>query len=163
MAGKESSRGPTADTVAANITTLRESQNLNYTQVSERLSGVGRKISAVGVRRIEAGERRVDVDDLVAFALALRTSPATLLMPKIRQVGPADLVAIAEAGPESEANDVWAWLTAQRAIDPALDYLEFGSRSWPGWILRDVERMVGATREERMQIRKDVERDIGTS
>ena len=163
MAGKESARGPTAETVAANITALRESQNLNYTQVSERLSEVGRRISAVGVRRIESGDRRVDVDDLVAFALALRTSPATLLMPGVDQVGPDDRVAVAEAGPVPEANDVWRWLTAQRAIDPAVNYLEFGARSWPQWVRVEVEKMVGRTPEERAQIRKDVADDLGMS
>lgn len=162
MAGKESARGPTAATVSANITALRESQNLNYTQVSERLSDVGRRISAVGVRRIESGERRVDVDDLVAFALALRTSPATLLMPGITEAGPDDRVVIAEDGLELKANDVWAWLTAQRAIDPE-NYLEFGSRSWPRWVRVEVQRMVGLTPEERAQIRKDVAEDLGMS
>ncbi|UJL32121.1 helix-turn-helix transcriptional regulator [Mycolicibacterium vanbaalenii] len=142
------------------MTALRESQNLNYTQVSERLFDVGRKISAVGVRRIESGERRVDVDDLIALALALRTSPASLLMPGLGHVGPGDRVQIAEVASTVEANDVWSWLTAQRAIDPSVDYLEFGSRSWPKWVLSDVERMVGRTREERARIREGVEEDL---
>lgn len=129
-------------------------------KLAAELAKLGRPIPTLGLRKIESYERRVDADDLVALALALRTSPATLLMPSGGQMRSDDRVAITEAGPELEANDVWAWLTAQGSIDPAVDYLEFGSRSWPVWVLKAVERMVGATREERLQIRKEVEADI---
>lgn len=157
------SLGVSGETVAKNIRRMRLERGLAFTEVAEQLSLLGRDIPTWGLRKIESGGRRVDVDDLVAIAVVLRTSPASLLMPGIDQVGPTDRVAIMNAGPVADANDVWAWLTAQRFIDSAVGYLEFGSRSWPRWVLVDVERMVGRTPEERAQIRKDIESDLGMS
>lgn len=71
--------GATGERVAANIKRLRGS--LQYKELSEKLGKIGRPIPALGLRRIEAGERRVDVDDLVALAVALGVSPLTLLLP----------------------------------------------------------------------------------
>lgn len=138
MAGKESTRGPTAETVAANVTRIRESQNLNYTQLSERLVNVGRPISAVGVRRIESGERRVDADDLVALAAALGVSPITLLMPVTESAN--DRVSILNR--EVSARALFDWLRARRASIPEFtgSHFEFLSRSLPGWALEMLER-----------------------
>lgn len=79
MSRRKRDAGDVSRTVADNIKHLRTIQNLGYTALSNRLSAVGREISAVGVRRIEAMERRVDVDDLVALAAALHTTPIALL------------------------------------------------------------------------------------
>ena len=56
---------------------------MNYTELSERLqSAAGWSINAVGIRRIESGERRRQPqDDLMALALVLGITPITLLMP----------------------------------------------------------------------------------
>lgn len=162
MAGAQKNPlGPTGRAVADNVRRLRG--DMQYVKLAAELAKLGRPIPTLGLRKIESYERRVDADDLVALAMALRTSPATLLMPGVDQVGPDDRVAIAEDGPAPEANDVWAWLTAQRAIDPAVNYLEFGARSWPQWVRVEVEKMVGRTPEERAQIRKDVADDLGMS
>lgn len=110
MAGKESARGPTADTVRANIKAIRKAQNLNYTQVSERLAPA-RAISAVGVRRVESGERRVDVDDLAAFAVALGVSPITLLMPQAENRD--DEVTVTGVNDPQPALTLWLWLLAE--------------------------------------------------
>ena len=71
--------GSSGKTVVGNIRALRGMQSLNYTQLSSRIADEGRLISAVGVRRIEALERRIDVDDLTAIAAALNTTPTALL------------------------------------------------------------------------------------
>lgn len=157
------SLGVSGETVAKNIRRMRLERGLAFTEVAERLQLLGRDIPTWGLRKIESGGRRVDVDDLVSIAVVLRTSPTSLLMPGIDQVGPTDRVAIMNTGPAPEANDVWHWLTAERFIDPAVGYLEFGSRSWPRWVLAEVEKMVGRTPEERAQIRKDVAEDLGMS
>lgn len=162
MAGAQKNPlGPTGRAVADNVRRLRG--DMQYVKLAAELAKLGRPIPTLGLRKIESYERRVDADDLVALAMALRTSPATLLMPGVDQVGPDDRVAIAEAGPVPEANDVWRWLTAERFIDPAVNYLEFGARSWPQWVRVEVEKMVGRTPEERAQIRKDVADDLGMS
>ncbi len=74
-------QGPTSERVAANVKRLRDEQRLTLDQLSKRLGEVGRPILASGLSKIEQGDRRVDVDDLVALALALEVTPNALLMP----------------------------------------------------------------------------------
>ena len=64
-----------------NVKRFREDQKLTYVELSDRLTGLGRPIPVLGLRRIERGERRVDVDDLMALADALQVMPADLLIP----------------------------------------------------------------------------------
>jgi len=73
--------GPIGAHAAANVRTLREKRRLKYADLSRKLDELGRPIPPLGLRRIEAGERRIDVDDLAALALALEVSPLTVLLP----------------------------------------------------------------------------------
>ena len=73
--------GPTGETVRANITRLRAFRRLGSTELSEKLKDLGKRISPLGLRRIENGARRVDTDDLFALAVALGVAPVTLLIP----------------------------------------------------------------------------------
>jgi transcriptional regulator with XRE-family HTH domain len=50
-------------------------------ELSRQLADMGRKTPPVGLGRIESGERRLDVDVLIALAVALGVSPTTLLTP----------------------------------------------------------------------------------
>lgn len=80
MVGKEPEFGTVARQVAANVSRHRKSQNMNYTQLSDRLRDrSGWFINPVGIRRIEDLERRVTVDDLVFLADALDVTTADLL------------------------------------------------------------------------------------
>jgi transcriptional regulator with XRE-family HTH domain len=63
-----------------NIKRIREGQRITYVELAERLESVGRTIPVLGLRRIERGERRVDVDDLLALAYALGVPPVDLLV-----------------------------------------------------------------------------------
>ena len=85
MAGRENPQGPTAQTVRANIAEFREAAELTYAEISRRLDEAGRPIPPLGLRRIEAGERRVDVDDLTAIAVVLDVSPMRLCYPASNQ------------------------------------------------------------------------------
>lgn len=107
MAGKKSDLGPTGIALTHNIRRLRG--DLSYAELSRRLDGIGRDIPPLGLRRIEAGTRRVDVDDLVALAAALGASPVTLLMPKAAD--PDDVVEVTGREPDA-AEIVWDWLRA---------------------------------------------------
>ncbi len=87
---------------------------MNYKQLSERLqSKANWSINAVGIRRIESGERRVTPDDLVALAVALDVSPATLLMPP--NVDMADPVRVTGLADPAAAIGVWEWLRGRLA------------------------------------------------
>ncbi|MCX2929274.1 helix-turn-helix transcriptional regulator [Mycobacterium sp. CVI_P3] len=133
--GKEADIGPTALTVADNVRRLRERHGMNYTQLSQRLqSAANWSINAVGIRRIESGDRRVTADDLMALAVALRVSPIALLMPNTEMKGAE--VHVTGLPRTFTAEQVWEWL---RASEQGYFPVEFESpqafltRSWPTW------------------------------
>ncbi|WP_307044340.1 helix-turn-helix domain-containing protein [Streptomyces achromogenes] len=72
---------PTGRTVAANVRRHRERQGLSTYELARKLADAGRPIAASALSKIERGERRVDVGDLVALAVVLDVPPITLLMP----------------------------------------------------------------------------------
>lgn len=61
------------------IAEIRKSRGMTAQQLSDRLDQLGRRIAQSSISKIEAGKRSVDVDDLVALAIALRTTPNRLL------------------------------------------------------------------------------------
>jgi transcriptional regulator with XRE-family HTH domain len=71
--------GPAGIAVMGNVRRIREGQRLTYVELSQRLIAAGRPIPVLGLRRIERGERRVDVDDLSALASVLKTTVGGLM------------------------------------------------------------------------------------
>lgn len=139
--------GASGKAVAVNVRRLIKEQRLTFAELSERLAKVGRQIPPLGLRKIVAETRRVDADDLVALAVALKVSPATLLMPEVSTAGPRDRVTMTGTDPSGPpvqipARAVWEWLTAEKPIVPTMDFLEFGSRSWPKWVRDEVQRQI---------------------
>lgn len=67
--------------VASNMRLIREAHHLTYVELSERLTEAGRSIPVLGLRRIERGERKVDVDDLIALASVFGVRPESLWAP----------------------------------------------------------------------------------
>jgi transcriptional regulator with XRE-family HTH domain len=88
--------GPTGRTVAANVKRLRGERGLTLRALSATLKEAGRPLSADALNKIENGAadtepgkggepkpvRRVDVDDLMALAVALDVPVITLLVPE---------------------------------------------------------------------------------
>ncbi len=105
--------GPTGEHVALKVRTFREARHLGYAALSRRLGELGRKIPPLALRRIEAGERRVDVDDLVALALAFDVAPVALLLPTDRD-GFRCLVA---NGDHYAWQHIWLWGTGLQPLD----------------------------------------------
>lgn len=85
MAEKKNPLGPTGEIVRENVSRLRG--RTQYKELSERLTALGRPIPPLGLRRIEAGERRVDADDLMALSVALGVPPNSLLLPHLETEG----------------------------------------------------------------------------
>jgi len=73
--------GPAGEQIKASIRRAREQVGLTYVELSKRLEEIGRPIPVLGLRRIEAGERRVDVDDLEALAYVLGVPPIQPIYP----------------------------------------------------------------------------------
>lgn len=104
-------------------------------QLSERVAELGRPIPPLGISRIEAGTRRVDADDLVALANALRVSPVTILMPWSPR---ADDTAEITAGGTVTVLAAWLWADGTRPLalsdsDPEGDLQRFRLDSRPAW------------------------------
>lgn len=72
--------GSAGDAVRQNIKLLRTARRMSTMKLSEVLREVGRPIPATGITRIEKGDRRVDVDDLVALATVFGVGPIALFI-----------------------------------------------------------------------------------
>ena len=95
--------GHTNQHVAANLQHARRSTGVDLRTLSARIAEAGRNISPSALSKIENGDRRVDVDDLTAFAYALETTPAALLAP------PADALTLTGVPDRFVAEEVRAW------------------------------------------------------
>lgn len=150
MPAKRNPLGPTGETVRANVIALRERRNLSYAQLSRKLKTAGRAIPELGLRRIEDGDRRVDVDDLMALAEALEVWPIALLMPATTMAGltveTGDELVQATCHPPERAEVLWNQLQGLairgfgRSTDATLkgtaDYRRFID-STPPWAVDD--------------------------
>jgi transcriptional regulator with XRE-family HTH domain len=118
MGTGEVPRGPVAPRVSANLRELREKRGLSLAELYARLDRLGRPIVPTGLHKIEKGTRRVDVDDLVALAMALNVTPTRLLLPGAAQPDDAPVeLAPGRAVPWERA---WAWAVGREAL-PAAD------------------------------------------
>ena len=102
---KEPLTRPIGGNVAANMESLRKGK-FSLRALEARLGELGRPILAIGLSRLAAGRRRVDVDDLVALAVALGVTPNSLLLP--RDAPPGTEVELAP-GIRVSAMAAWAW------------------------------------------------------
>ena len=140
MSGTKKEIGPTGEALTAAVAHRRERMGLTYAELSRLLVRNGRDLAPLALRRIEAGTRRVDVDDLVALAAALGCSPITLLVPPgvaaddvVELTGVRDLAVTAERA--------WAWLTASYPLRG--DVLKFFG-TLPRWECDTMAENLGA-------------------
>lgn len=133
MAGRRIELGATGAAVAQNVKRFREQRGGGYTKLSHWLTLRGRPISPLAVRRIEEGERRVDVDDLVAIAAGLGVSPLALLMPESKDES-TELNVAGITRPVA-AKELWRWLRADEPFGDRTpsEIREFWQRSRPEW------------------------------
>lgn len=106
--------GKTGATVAANIKRLREDQ-FSLRELETKLEGLGVKISASGLQKIEAGTRRVDVDELMALAVALNVNPNVLLFPQDDSCDDVSDKVTAMNG-EVSGDEIWDWANTFRVL-----------------------------------------------
>lgn len=111
--------------VAANVKRLRKARGWSLKALSEQLDAVGRKLSQDAINKIENGAekatqkqiRRVDVDDLIAFAVVFNVNPSTLLLPDTIK-GEAAITGVGTV----PAEDAWKWADGRRPLQiPAED------------------------------------------
>lgn len=121
--------GHTGATVAKNIKNVRNSKQMTQAQLSEALAIVGRPIPTASIGKIEAGLRAVEVDDLMAIALALNVAPSRLLLPDASK--PEEIVSV--TGSRGSAALLWEWALGENSVFEE-DERAFQSRSWPKWL-----------------------------
>jgi 8-oxo-dGTP pyrophosphatase MutT (NUDIX family)/transcriptional regulator with XRE-family HTH domain len=128
MAREAIAIGPTGRRLAANILALRKKLGLNQPQLAGRMQDQGRSVHATVVSKIEQLDRRVDVDDLVALAIALDVSPNRLLLAAeggaIHGESPGGQLITYEDGAEIELTpavrvpllNAWEWATGENPL-----------------------------------------------
>ncbi|MDX3641434.1 helix-turn-helix transcriptional regulator [Streptomyces sp. MB09-02B] len=108
MATRPVETGPTGERVAANIAKIRRQRGWDQRKLADRMTEVGRPMRASVISKIEKGDRRVDVDDLVALARALKVSPVTLMLPGRDEREPVPLL----PGETVSWQGAWRWMHA---------------------------------------------------
>ena len=103
--------GPAGKVLAANISRIRKFRGLTFAELSARTDEIGNPIAILGLRRIERGERRVDFDDLLTLAVALRTAPVDLMSPAYTDTVPYPI-----GSSEYGSRTVHHWITGQGAL-----------------------------------------------
>lgn len=104
--------GATARRVRTNLAALRGQRRISLRGLSSRLDRLGHPLLSSGLSKIETGDRRADVDDLVAIAVALDVAPNRLLLTETAGDEKIELT------PEAEASEstVWRWATGEAAL-----------------------------------------------
>lgn len=106
--------GPIGQNLIRAVEELREERGLSYRKLSAALDDeAGRPVFPLGLSRLAKGERRVDVDELVALSVVLGVNPSALLLP--RDAGGDDLVELAPKVSQ-RAWIAWAWADGETPL-----------------------------------------------
>ncbi|MFG2899535.1 helix-turn-helix domain-containing protein [Streptomyces zaomyceticus] len=81
MAARTTEIGPAGRHLGETVARLREARSWDQAALLARLAAEGLAVSQPILSRVEAGTRRVDVDELLALAVAFGIPPAALLPP----------------------------------------------------------------------------------
>lgn len=98
--------GPVGRRALVNLRELLEARGLSFRRASARMDELGRPLPPLGFSRIIKGERRIDLDELVALSLLLGVNPDALLFP--RHVPTDDMVELTPKV-QQRVGPVWAW------------------------------------------------------
>lgn len=113
--------GSPGEYVAQNVRRLRARRGMTVRDLSARLGEIGRPVLPSGITKIEQGQRRVDVDDLVALALALGVNPNALLLPNGDHLPPFGTVREVGLTSTVRANwfRAWGWAAGDQPLEGA--------------------------------------------
>jgi 8-oxo-dGTP diphosphatase len=135
--------GPIGGYVIENLTALRAARRLSYRELADRLEELGRPIPTLGLSRIEKGNRRVDADDLIALAIALRVNPSALLLPRPDTGVGEDVIELTPMV-RASARDAWDWADGRNPLPQpganGLKLADFEHHARPVWLRGGVVR-----------------------
>lgn len=109
MATEAVNRGPTGETVRANLKRLREKRGLSLRAMAKATEATNHPLGHGSINQIEQGRRRVDVDDLMTLAFVLSVPPNALLAPHVTRDNRNTTVETTGIGPIN-AGALWGWL-----------------------------------------------------
>ncbi|WP_234539457.1 helix-turn-helix domain-containing protein [Streptomyces shenzhenensis] len=147
---KKNPLGPTGERLRHAIARVREARGMSKKELSDRVAALGRPIPPLGISRLEAGTRRIDADDLVALAFALRVNVNALLLPTdgdgTEKVDLTDQVSLTAA-------DAWQWADGDKPHatterDKYGQVLRFRLDSRPEWDRDPIRKMYNAVLRE---------------
>ncbi len=147
---KKNPLGPTGERLRLAVARVREARGISKKELSDRVAALGRPIPPLGISRLEAGTRRIDADDLVALALALRVSVNALLLPT--EGDGSDSVELTDQVVLS-ASDAWQWADGDKPHekperDVYGDLLRFRLDSRPEWDRDAIRKMYNQSLEQ---------------
>jgi 8-oxo-dGTP pyrophosphatase MutT (NUDIX family)/transcriptional regulator with XRE-family HTH domain len=132
MATRRIEPGAVGKRVAQNLAALRIARGLSQPQLAERLARYGRPIAAAVLSKTEQLDRRVDVDDLVALAIALGVTPNRLLLTGRITPDIADEAVELTSVVRMPVLDVWQWASGDAPLaDSDVDVNEFRRENRP--------------------------------
>jgi transcriptional regulator with XRE-family HTH domain len=127
MAGIKKELGPTGARIAESLRRIRRGGGVTTAELSRRLTVLGQPIPDTSITKTEAGTRRVDVDDLLALAVALGVTPNTLLLPEVGYLGASEAHHLTPAVSGS-AEHLWQWAQGETPLHMHIP----GSAAWLG-------------------------------
>lgn len=105
-------KGLTGNAIGGHVRAQREYLGIDLAELASRLVDLGWPITKSALSRLENGQRRVDVDDLMALSIALNGTPLGLLL------GAEDGPVAATCVPSWFIRDeVWAWASGEVELD----------------------------------------------
>lgn len=112
--------------VARNVKAARKYHGVSQKQLSERMAEIGRPMSVATISVLEAGRRRVTVDDLAALGRAFGVHAEALLLEPFLGARPEELreyMVLLKDGDSRQVTassvdvrDGWLWLSTRRGI-----------------------------------------------
>jgi transcriptional regulator with XRE-family HTH domain len=108
--------GPVGHYAARNLESLREARLLSQKDLAAVVSKLGRPMTMQIVSKIEKGERRIDADDLIAFALALKVAPSALLLPRDVDVDDDTTTIQLTERVYAGADAAWLWMDGRAPL-----------------------------------------------
>lgn len=121
---------PVRQTLARNLAALRARRGVSVRALSERLGELGVRLLPSGITKIEQQARDVDVDELLALAVALNVRPARLVLPDDYSAdGRVQLTPAVSA----RTDEAWRWFEGRQAL-PLLEDPDGQLESMLAWL-----------------------------
>ena len=117
---------------AQNVHRLRG--NMTFAELGRQLEDIGHPIPPLGLRRIEKGQRRIDVDDLVALAQIFGVSPLGILLPHGLVYDRVKYLASDLDETDQSVRMLWLWALGQEVLHANDDVRLLRVRTIPQWL-----------------------------